>query len=91
MSKFMHNLAEALRGREKLLEDHSTHPVLETEAGKPLKAEYDELLSEIKAFSEKLEKAQEKGKDIDEHFEREIGDDHNRISVKIDAWAKKLP
>ena len=81
----------AQRSREKLLEDHSEHPVFDSAEGASLKAEYDELVKEVQAFSRKIEKAQDKGGDFDEHFEREVGDEHNRISVKIDAWAKKLP
>jgi len=91
MSEFLHKLAEGLRSREKLLEDHSEHPAFDSADGSALKKEYDALLDEVRAFSEKLEKAQDKGSDFDEHFEHEIGDEHNRISVKIDAWAKKLP
>ena len=91
MSKYLHKLAEALRGREKLLEDHSAHPAFDTEEGADLKDEYQSLLEEVGAFSSKLEAARTKGSDYDEHFEREIGDEHEKIAVKIDAWAKKLP
>ncbi|WP_417448932.1 hypothetical protein [Kordiimonas sp.] len=91
MSKYLHKLAEALRSREKLLEDHSEHPAFESESGDELKAEYDNLIEEVQAFSKKLEAARAKGADFDEHYEREINDEHDKISVKIDAWSKKLP
>ena len=91
MSKFLHKLAEGLRSREKLLEDHSEHSAFEGDNGVTLRAEYEELLDEVRAFSARIEQAEADGREVDEHFEREIGDEHNRISVKIDAWASKLP
>ncbi|MFC7049818.1 hypothetical protein [Emcibacter nanhaiensis] len=90
MSTFLHKLAEGLRAREKFLEDHSEHPVFDTEEGGKFKAEYEDLMAELKKFSGKVEKLAGEGKDYDEHFEREIEDEHKHLSVKIDAWAESL-
>ncbi len=90
MSDFMHRLVEALRTREQYLEDHSEHPVFESEEGSNFKRDYDVLVSELKAFSDLVGKFNETGEDYDEHFERKIGDVHEQLSVKIDAWAKTL-
>jgi hypothetical protein len=90
MSEFMHKLAEALRVREQYLEDHSEHPVFESESGGGFKRSYDLLVSEIKAFSDLIEKFAATGEEFDEHFERKINDENEQLSVKIDAWSKTL-
>ncbi len=90
MSKFMHKLVEALRTREQYLEDHSAHPVFESEEGSDFKREYDILVAELKAFSDLVGKFADTGKDFDEHFERKINGEHEQLSIKIDAWAKTL-
>lgn len=88
MSKFMHKLAEALRAREQYLEDHSAHPVFESEKESNFKRDYDILVSELKTFSDLVTKFSGTGEDYDEHFERKINDEHKQLSVKIDAWVK---
>jgi len=88
MSEFLHKLAEGLRTREKLLEDHAATSVFDKPEGDKFKQEYESLLAEIKDFHQRVEKAQAAAKDFDEHFEREIEDDHQRLSVKIDSWQK---
>lgn len=90
MNEFMHNLVENLRVREQYLEDHSAHPVFESAKGSDLKNDYDILVSEIKSFSDLIEKYAAKGEEFDEHFERKIGDETEKLSVKIDAWATTL-
>jgi len=91
MGQFMHKLAEALRTREKYMEDHSDHPVFETDEGNDFKAEYDDLVSELKDLNGRIDKLIAEGKDYDEHFEREIKDEHQKLTVKIDSWAKNIP
>lgn len=90
MSKFMHKLVEGLRTREKFLEDHSAHPVFEAEEGQDLKSEYNQLVADLKAFSERVETLQKEGRDFDEHFEREVNAELEHLSVKIDSWSKNI-
>ncbi|MBL4801299.1 MAG: hypothetical protein JKY45_05345 [Emcibacter sp.] len=90
MTSFMHKLAEGLRTREQYLEDHSDHPVFEAEEGNGFKQQYDDLVTECKEFSGRVEKLAAAGKEYDEHFERQICDEDRKISIKIDAWMKKL-
>lgn len=90
MTSFMHKLAESLRTREQYLEDHSSHPVFDAEKVSHFKSDYDELVTKVKEFSSRLDKLAASGEDYDEHFERKISDEHERLSVKIDAWAKKI-
>ena len=90
MTGFLHELAQGLRGREQMLEGHAHHPIFDTKQGVPLRTEYDGLVKDVRAFSAKVTKAQNKGKDYDEHFEHEIKGDHEKLVVKIDAWSKKL-
>ncbi|WP_321393550.1 hypothetical protein [Emcibacter sp.] len=90
MSTFLHKLAEGLRAREKFLEDHSEHPVFDSEDGDTFKAEYEELVAQLKDFSGRVEKLADEGKDYDEHFQRDIEDEHQHLSIKIDAWAKNI-
>ena len=91
MSGFLHTLAEGLRTREKFLEDHSDHPVFDTDAGSDFKREYDALVAEVDAFATRVRDMHTSGDDYDEHFEKEISDVNQKISVKIDSWFKKLP
>ena len=91
MSGFLHSLAEGLRTREKFLEDHSDHPVFDTDAGTDFKKEYEALVEEVQSFGERVRALHKTGEDYDEHFEKEISDADQQISVKIDSWAKKLP
>ncbi|WP_417317220.1 hypothetical protein [Emcibacter sp.] len=90
MSTFLHKLAEGLRAREKFLEDHSEHPVFDAEDGGTFKAEYEELVAQLKDFSGRVEKLADEGKEYDEHFKRDIEDEHQHLSIKIDAWAKNI-
>lgn len=87
---FLSKLAEGLRSREKSLEDHNDHPTFEADHNDVLKSEFDTLRDEVKAFREKVEKAQNSGEDYDEHFEKKIEDEHQKLSIKIDAWGEKL-
>lgn len=92
MSEFLHRLAEGLRTREKLLEDHSEHSAFDNpHEGGALKIEYQSLLDEIRGFRTKIEKAQKAKKDFDEHFEREIDNDNRKLLVKLDAWKRTFP
>ena len=90
MSKFLHKLAEGLRAREQYLEEHSAHPIFDTEQGSPFKEDYDALLDEVKDFSTHVADLAASGEDYDEHFEREISDKNEHLSIKIDTWAKGL-
>ena len=90
MSQFIHRLAEGLRTREQFLEDHSEHPVFEADGGQDIKSEYNALVSDLKAFSERVSVLEKKGEGFDEHFEREISDELEHLSVKIDTWSKKV-
>ncbi|MFC4347639.1 hypothetical protein ACFO5Q_07245 [Kordiimonas lipolytica] len=90
MTGFMHKLAEELRAREQYLEEHSEHPIFDNDENGAYKQEYDKLVSELKAFSDRIEQAQEKGEDFDEKFEREIKDEHNHLKVKVESWSKKI-
>jgi len=91
MSEFMHKLAEGLRSREKMLEDHSVHPVFDQPEGEKFKIEFNKLKSELDDFKAKIEKIEAEHVDFDEHFEREIGDANQQLFVKIDTWQKSLP
>ena len=86
----MHKLAEGLRTREQYLEDHSEHPVFETDRGHDIKSEYNDLVADLKAFSERVETLEKEGVDFDEHFERDINKELEHLSVKIDTWSKKI-
>lgn len=88
MSDFLHNLAEGLRTREKLLEEHSTSTLFDKPEGGAFKQEYDALMEEIKRFRERIEKAKAAKKDFDEHFERKIDEDNRQLAIKIDTWQK---
>jgi len=90
MTRFMHKLAEGLRTREQYLEEHSDHPIFETDEGSVHKREYDDLVSELKDFSARVEKLTATGKNYDEHFEHEINHELESLSVKIDAWKKDI-
>ncbi len=90
MTSFMHKLAEGLRTREQYLEEHSEHPIFETEEGDIFKEQYDGLVAELKEFSNRIGDLAKSGEDFDEHFEREISDSNEHLSIKIDAWAKNL-
>jgi len=90
MSNFMHKLAESLRVREQYLEDHSSHPVFSTKEGNSFREDYEALVGEVKNFSDRVRGLAETGKEYDEHFTREISDENDHLSVKIDAWARKL-
>lgn len=91
MSKFMHKLAEGLRTREQYLEEHNAHPIFDTEAGSRFKTEYDDLIGELKSLSSRIETLVATGENYDEHFEREISDENQKLFVKIDSWAKNFP
>lgn len=91
MSGFLHKLAEGLRAREKMLEDHSEHPAFEAEGGDTFKAEYDALMDELTSFNKKVKDAHAKGGDYDEHFEKQIEGENQHLTVKIDTWAKNIP
>lgn len=90
MTSFLHKLVEELRTREQYLEDHSAHPVFDTDEGSSFKQEYDKLKAELDDFNARLRKAREAGVEFDEHFEREITGEHQQLSLKIDSWSKKL-
>jgi hypothetical protein len=90
MSNFLHKLVEELRTREQYLEDHSTHPVFDTDEGDTFRREYDKLKAELDCFNERVQKARDADEDYDEHFEREIKDQHRHLSLKIDTWSKKV-
>ena len=90
MSDFMHKLAESLRVREQYLEDHSSHPVFNSKEGKGFREDYEALVAEVKEFSDRVRGLAAAGKEYDEHFTREISDENDHLSVKIDAWARKL-
>ena len=90
MSEFLHHLAEGLRTREKLLEEHSTSTLFDQPEGTKFKQEYDALMDEIKGFHERIEKAKAAKKDFDEHFERKIEEDNQKLHVRIDTWQKNL-
>ncbi len=90
MSTFMHKLAEGLRTREQYLEDHSEHPVFETDTGQDIKSEYNDLVADLKAFSDRVAALEKEGVDFDEHFERDINKELEHLSVKIDTWSKKI-
>ena len=91
MSEFLHKLAEGLRSREKMMEDHAEHSVFDQPEGDKYQQEYNALMAEIKEFSDKIEKARKAKEDFDEHFEREIEENHQKLSVKVDTWQKTLP
>ena len=91
MTSFMHELAQGLRTREQYLEEHSKHPIFEKEESGSLRQDYDALVSDLKAFYDRIDKLMASGEDYDEHFEREIKTEHERLSLKIDTWEKKLP
>ena len=91
MSEFLHKLAEGLRTREKLMEDHSANPVFDQPQGKPFKVEFNKLKAELDEFRARVEKIEAEQVDFDEHFEREISDAHQKLSIKIDTWQKSLP
>ena len=87
MSEFLHKLAEGLRTREKMMEDHAASSVFDhPQEGGRFKQEYDALMSELQDFRERIEKAKIAKKDFDEHFEREIDENNQKLSVKIDSW-----
>lgn len=90
MTSFLHKLVEELRTREQYLEDHSAHPVFDADESGAFKKEYDKLKAELESFNERVQKASEAGDDFEDHFEREIKDEHQQLSVKIDTWSKKL-
>jgi len=90
MTEFMHKLAEGLRAREQYLEDHSEHPVFQTEEGDIYKKRYDKLVAEWKEFTGRIDKLAAAGEDYDEHFEQNIQDEQRKLSLKIDAWAKTI-
>ncbi|WP_286831465.1 MULTISPECIES: hypothetical protein [Kordiimonas] len=90
MTTFMHRLVEELRAREQYLEEHSEHPIFDNDESGEYKRDYDKLVAELKAFNDRVVKAQEKGESFDEHFEREIKDEHNHLKVKVESWSKKL-
>lgn len=92
MVGFMHKLAEGLRVREQYLEDHSDHPLFETEADEDgtFKTKYDELIAEWREFTERVNEMMASGEDYDEHFQRKIQDEQKKLSLKVDAWKKKL-
>ena len=88
MSEFLHKLAEGLRTKEKMMEDHAAVSAFDAPEASKFKLEHDKLVDELKSFREKVDKALESGKDFDEHFERKIGDEHENLFVKIDTWQK---
>ncbi|GHF12088.1 hypothetical protein GCM10017044_02480 [Kordiimonas sediminis] len=90
MTDFLHALAEGLRTKEKLLEDHNDHPAFDSPEGASFKQEYDDLLQQVKELNDRIDAARREGKDYDEHFERTINDDTQKISVAIDSWSKKI-
>jgi uncharacterized protein YwgA len=90
MSEFLHKLAEGLRTREKLLEDHAATSVFDKPEGDKFKQEFDALMEEIKDFQERVEKAKSSQKDFEEHFEQQINDDCQQLAVKIDTWRETV-
>lgn len=90
MTRFMHKLAEGLRTREQYLEEHSEHPIFETEVGSRFKTEYNDLVEELKSLCDRIEALAASREGFDENFEREISDEHQRLSVKVDTWAKNI-
>lgn len=90
MTSFMHKLAEGLRAREQYLEDHSEHPAFEVEEGDSFKSQYDDLVTECKDFSDRVGKLATAGENYDEHFERKISDEDQKLSIKIDVWKKNI-
>ncbi len=90
MTSFIHKLAEGLRTREQYLEEHSEHPIFETEEGDLFKEQYDDLVTELREFSTRIGDLAKSGEDFDEHFERKISNENEHLSIKIDAWAKSL-
>ncbi len=85
MTGFLRRLADELKGREQYLEDKLEHPAVSDN-----KADYDNLKTEVKELSDRVEKAIEAGEDYDESLSKTIEDDHQTISVKIEAWSKHL-
>jgi len=90
MSEFLHKLAEGLRTREKMLEDHTAISAFDTPDTDKFKQEHTKLVEELKSFREKIDAAEASGKDFDEHFEKEIGDANRNLFVKIDSWQKSF-
>ena len=90
MTSFLHKLAEGLRAREQYLEDHTRQPAFEADRGSDLKDDYENLIAEVKDFTDRLDRLAAEGKDYDEHFERKINDEHHNLSVKIDSWVKNF-
>lgn len=90
MTQFMHKLAEGLRTREQFLEDHSDHPVFKSDNGQDFENDYNALVADLKAFSERVESLKKEGVDFDEHFERQVSDELEQLSVKIDTWSKNI-
>ena len=90
MTLFLHKLAEALRSREQYLEDHSTHPAFEVDTKGDYRQDYDDLVAELKDFSSRIDDFKAAGENYDEHFEREISNEHQQLMVKVDSWAKKI-
>jgi len=90
MSEFLHKLAEGLRSREKMLEDHAETSAFDRPGGDKYQQEYNSLMAEIKEFQKKIDKAQQAKEDFDEHFEREINENNQKLSIKIDAWQKSV-
>lgn len=91
MATFLHNLMEGLRGREKFLEQKMSDIIAQKKSKSPYEEQYNSLQKEIDDFKNKIADLQETGRDYDEHFERKIKDDHQRLEVKIDAWAISSP
>jgi len=90
MSEFLHKLAEGLRTREKMMEDHAVVSAFDAPEAGEFKKQHAELVDELKSFREKVDKVQASGEDFDEHFEREIGDEKENLFVKIDTWQKSF-
>jgi len=90
MSEFLHKLAEGLRSREKMMEDHTAVSAFDAPEAGEFKVQHAELVDELKSFRKKVDKAQASGADFDEHFERKIGDEKENLFVKIDTWQKSF-
>lgn len=90
MSEFLHKLAEGLRSREKMMEDHSIVSAFDAPDAEKFKLEHAKLVDELKSFREKIDRAQASGKDFDEHFEREIGNANENLFVRIDSWHRSF-
>jgi len=90
MSEFLHKLAEGLRAREKMMEDHSIVSAFDAPNVAEFKDQHAKLVEELKSFREKIDRAQASGKDFDEHFEKEIGDANENLSVRIDSWQRSF-